>query len=95
MRLDKPLVLTLLTYGAEAWTMKIRDGLNITLIQMWRWRRARHVSWMEKITDHRILQIGTRLELVAHIRNCKVSYFGKQKSRLPELTKTVVEERSR
>ena len=54
-------------YGAEAWTLKIRDG-----------RIIKHVSWMEKITDHIMLQEhGILLELlIRHVRKYKLSYFG-------------------
>ena len=48
MRLAKTLVWAVLSYGAEAWTMKVRDERNITSMAMWLWRRMKRISWMEK-----------------------------------------------
>ena len=48
MRLVKTLVWTVLSYGAEAWTLKIRDERKITSMEMWLWRRMKRISWMKK-----------------------------------------------
>ena len=47
MRLVKTLVWTVLSYGAEAWTLKMQDERNITSMGMWLWRRMKRI-WMEK-----------------------------------------------
>ena len=39
MRLVKTLVWAVLSYGAEAWTLKVRDERKITSMEMWLWRR--------------------------------------------------------
>ena len=46
MRLVKTLVWTVLSYGAEAWTLKARDERKITSMEMWLWRRMLRISWM-------------------------------------------------
>ena len=56
MRLVKTLVWTVLSYGAEAWTLKVRDERKITSMEIWIWRRMMRISWMEKRTDNTILQ---------------------------------------
>ena len=56
MRLVKTLVWTVLSYGAEAWTLKVREERNITSMEMWLWRRMLRISWMEKRTDNSVLQ---------------------------------------
>ena len=72
MRLVKTLVWTVLSYGAEAWTLKLRDERKITSMQMWLWR----ISWMEKRTDNSILQeLEIKRELLGHVRKRKLSYF--------------------
>ena len=56
MRLVKTLVWTVLSYGAEAWTVKVRDERKITSMEMWFWRRRLRICWMEKRTDNSIIQ---------------------------------------
>ena len=46
MRLVKTLVWTVLSYGAEAWTVKVRDEGKITSMEMWLWRRMLRNRWM-------------------------------------------------
>ena len=78
MRLVKTLVWTVLSYGAEAWTLKVRDERKITSMEMWLWRRMLRISWMEKRTDN---SIKRKLTYYGHL--CRD--HGCQK------TKTVVE----
>ena len=77
MRLVKTLVWTVLSYGAEAWTMKVRDERKITSMEMWPWPIMICISWMEKRTDNSILQeLDIKRELRGHVRKRKLSYFG-------------------
>ena len=64
MRLVKTLVLS---YGAEAWTPKVRDERKITSMEMWLWRRMLRISWIEKRTDNSIIQeLEIKRELLGH-----------------------------
>ena len=93
MRLVKTLVWTVLSYGAEAWTLKARDERKITSMEMWLWRRMLRISWMEKRTDNRILQeLEIKRELLGHVRKRKLSYYGHLcRDHGCQITKTVVE----
>ena len=77
MRLVKTLVWTVLSYGAEAWTLQVRDERKITSMEMWLCRRMKRISWMEKRTDiYSILQeLDMKRELIGHVRKRKLSYF--------------------
>ena len=44
MRLVKTLVWTVLSYGAEAWTLKVRDERKITSMEMWLWRKMLRIK---------------------------------------------------
>ena len=44
IRLVKALVWTVLSYGAEAWTLKVRDERKITSMEMWLWSRMKRIS---------------------------------------------------
>ena len=93
MRLVKTLVWTVLSYGAEAWTLKVRDERKITSMEMWLWRRMLRISWMEKRTDNSILQeLEIKRELLGHVRQRKLTYYGHLcRDHGCQITKTVVE----
>ena len=48
MRLVKILVVTGSSYGADAWTQRIRDERKIASMDMSLWRTMKRISWMEK-----------------------------------------------
>ena len=74
MRLVKTLVWTVLSYRAEAWTLKVRDERKITSMEMWLWRRLLSISWMEKRTDRSILQeLDIKRELIGLVRKRKLT----------------------
>ena len=93
MRLVKTFVWTVLSYGAEAWTLKVRDERKITSMEMWLWRRMLRISWMEKQTDNSILQeLEIKRELLGHVRKRKLTYYGHLcRDHGCQITKTVVE----
>ena len=69
MRLVKTLVWTVLSYGAEAWILKVRDERKMTSMEMWLWRIMLRISWMEKRTDNSIFQeLEIKRELLGHVR---------------------------
>ena len=55
MKLVRSLVWTVLTYGAEGWTLKKADEKRIESAEMWIYRRMLRVSWTEHRTDESIL----------------------------------------
>ena len=93
MRLVKTLVWTVVSCGAEAWTLKVRDDRMITSMEMWLWRRMLRISWMEKRTDNSILQeLEIKRELLGHVRKRKLTYYGHLcRDHDCQITKTVVE----
>ena len=62
---------TVLTYGAEGWTLKKADEKRVESAEMWIYRRMLRVSWTEHRTDESIL-----LELLGFVVRRKQSYFG-------------------
>ena len=92
-KLVKTLVWTVLSYGTEAWTLKVRDERKITSMEMWLWRRMLRISWMEKRTDNSILQeLEIKRELLGHVRKRKLTYYGHLcRDYGCQITKTVVE----
>ena len=92
-RLVKTLVWMVLSYGAEAWTLKVRYEHKITSMEMWLWRRMMRISWTGKRTENSILhKLYIKRELLGHVRKRKLSYFGHLcRYHGCQITKTVVE----
>ena len=49
-KLVKALIWQVITYSAEAWTLKKTNEKRIEAVEMWIYRRVLRVSWMEKRT---------------------------------------------
>ena len=77
IKLLKCLVWTVMTYGAEGWTLKKKDEKRINSAEMWFYRRLLRISWKEKRTDENILEeIGCTRELLSSVKKRKLTYFG-------------------
>ena len=55
MKLVRSLMWTVLTYGAECWTLMKADEKRIESAELWIYRRMLRVSWTEHRTDQSIL----------------------------------------
>ena len=80
MKLVCSLVWTVLTYGAEGWTLKKADEKRIESAEMslWIYRRMLRVIWTEHRTDESIdlLELNTTRQLLGFVVCRKLSYFG-------------------
>ena len=72
----KCLVWTIMTYGAEGWTLKKGNVRKIHSAEMWFYRRLLRIRWKEKRTDKSILQeLNTERELLKTILEKKLTVF--------------------
>ena len=77
MKLVRSLVWTVLTHGAEGWTLKKADEKGIESAELWIYRRMLRVSWTEHRTDESILtELNTTRQLLVCVVRRKLSYFG-------------------
>ena len=77
IKLMKCLVWTVMTYGAEGWTLRKRDEKKINSAEMWFYRRLLRVSWKQKRTDENILtELGVKRQLLDTIKKEKLVIFG-------------------
>ena len=75
MKLVRSLVWTVLTYGAEGWTLKKADVKRIESAEMWIYRRMLRVSWTEHRTDESILlELNTTKQLLGFVVRRKLYY---------------------
>ena len=77
LKLMKCLIWTVMTYGAEGWTLRQQDIQKIESAEMWLYRRLLRVKWDEKRTNASILkELKTKRELVSTVMKRKLSFFG-------------------
>ena len=77
MKLVRSLVWTVVTYGAEGWTVTKADEKRIELVELWIYRRMLRVSWTEHRTDEGILtELNTTRHLLGFVVRRKLSFFG-------------------
>jgi len=69
-RLIQTLVWPIVTYGSEAWTLNKELTDNIEAFEMWRYRRALRISYVEHVSNDELLgrvqqtrKLGCRIRL--------------------------------
>ena len=77
LKLLKCLIWTVITYGAEGWTLRQTDVKKLESAEMWLYRRLLRVKWDDKRTNVSILEeLGVHRELVSIVMKRKLTYFG-------------------
>ena len=77
LRVVRALVWPVLTYGAEAWTLKAADIRRIQAAEMWVLRRVIRISWRDRRTNVSVLhELETKPELLRMVKKRKLSFFG-------------------
>ena len=77
VRLVKAMVLPVVMYGCESWTMKKAERQRIDAFEMWCWRRLLRVPWTARRSNQSILkQISPRISLEGMMLKLKLQYFG-------------------
>ena len=75
VRLVKAMVIPVVTYGCESWTMKKAEYQRIDAFEMWCWRRLLRIPWTARRAKQPILKeisLGCLLEGLM----LKLQYFG-------------------
>ena len=89
----KVLVWTVMSYGAEGWTLRSDEKKRILAAEMWTYRRLLNVTHKDRRTNTSILEeLNVDRQLYGIIVKRKMSYFGhmSRKENL-NLTKTIVQ----
>ena len=56
VRLVKAMVIPVITYGYESWTVKKAEHRRIDAFELWCWRRLLRVSWTARKSNQSILK---------------------------------------
>ena len=92
--LVKAMVLPVVTYGCESWTIKKAEHWRIDTFQLWCWIRLLRVPWIGRTSNLSILkEISPEYSLEGLMLKLKLQYFGHLMRRTDSLEKTLMLER--
>ena len=72
----KAMVLPVVVYGYESWTIKKAESRRIDAFELWCWRRFLRVPWTARRSNHSILEISLGCSLEGLMLKLKLQYFG-------------------
>ena len=91
VRLVKAMVLPVVMYGCESWTVKKAERWRIDAFELWCWRRLLRVPWTARRSNKSILkEISPGISLEEMMLKLKLQYFGHLMQRVDSLEKTLM-----
>ena len=70
-------VMSIFTYGCEAWTLSEVLEAKIDAFEMWCFRRMGRISWKDRITNNEVLaKLGTERNLLKSVKQRQLRYYG-------------------
>ena len=91
VRLVKAMVLPVVMYGCESWTVKKAESRRIDAFELWCWRRLLRVPWTARRSNQSILkEISPGCSLEGLMLKLKLQYFGHHMRRVDSLEKTLM-----
>ena len=89
--LVKPMVLPMVMYGCESWTVKKAECAKIDAFELWCCRRLLRVPWTARRSNQSILkEISPGCSLEGLMLKLKLQYFGHLMWRVDSLEKTLI-----
>lgn len=77
VRLARCYVFSVLLYGVESWTLTQNTSNRLEAFEMWVYRRILRISWTDRISNERVLQmVNKRTEVLKIIKQRKLQYLG-------------------
>ena len=77
VKIVQTLILPIILYGAETWTLKKKERAKIDAFEMWCWRNLLGVTYIDRKTNIEIIAIiKSKRTLEAEIVKLALSYFG-------------------
>ena len=85
------IVLPVVMYGCESWTIKKAEHRRIDAFELWCWRRPLRVPWMAGRSNQSILrEISAKYSLEGLMLKLKLQYFGHLMWRTDSLEKILM-----
>ena len=91
VRLVKAMVLPVVMYGCESWTVKKTESQRTDAFELWCWRRLLGVPWTVRRSNQSILkEISPEYSLEGLMLKLKLQYFGNLMRRTDLLEKMLM-----
>ena len=91
VRLVKAMVLPVVMYGCESWTIKKAECRRIDAFELWFWRGLLRVPWTARRSSQSILkEISPGCSLEGLMLKLKLQYFGHLMQRAESFEKTLM-----
>ena len=91
VRLVKAMVVPVVMYGCESWTVKKAERRKINVFELWCWRRLLRVPWTARRLNQSILKdISPGCSLEGLMLKLKLQYLGHLMRRLDSLEKILM-----
>ena len=91
VHLVKVVVLAVVMYGCESWTIKKAECQRIDIFELWYWRRLLRVPWTARRSNQCILkEISLEYSLEGLMLKLKLQYFGHLMQRTDSFEKTLM-----
>ena len=91
VHLVKVLVIPVVMYGCESWTVKKAEHQRIDAFELWCWRRLLRVPWTARRSNQSILkEISPGYSLEGLMLKLKLQYFGHLMQRAESFEKTLM-----
>ena len=91
VHLVKSMVLPVVMYGCESWTIKKAERWRIDVFKLWCWRRFLRVPWLARRSNQLILkEISPEYSLEGQMLKLKLQYFGHLMGRTDLLERTLM-----
>ena len=91
VHLVKTMVLPVVMYGCESWTVKKAVRQRIDAFELWCWRRLLRVPWTARRSNQSILkEISPGCSLEGMMQKLKLQYFGHLMRRVDLLEKALM-----
>ena len=85
------MLLPVVMYGCESWTIKKAERQRINAFELWCWRRLLRVPWTARRSNQSILkEISPGISLEGMMLKLKLQYFGHLMWRVDSLEKTLM-----
>ena len=91
VRLVKAMVVPVVMYGCENWTVKKAERQRIDAFELWCWRRLLRVPWTARRSNQSVLkEISPGISLEGMMLKLKLQYFGHLMQTVDSLEKTLM-----
>ena len=91
VHLVKAMVIPMVMYGCESWTVKKTEHQRIDAFELWCWRRLLRVPWTARRSNQSILkEFYPGCSLEGLMLKLKLQYFGHLMGRVDSLEKTLM-----